>query len=134
MIALDTSALLKRYREEQHSGWVEKQMSLDSEWWSSTLIAAETAIAIARTGQPVEQLTQTDARISRDLEFFDMVPVDAECITAAIELSRGFGLRTLDAIHLAAFRMMPGDCRLITFDNRLAGAAEDLGLELLTPA
>lgn len=134
MIGLDSSALIKRYQEELHSDWVEEQMSIDQEWWSSSLIAAEAAVAIARAATSVEILAQADARLSRDLEFFDMVPVDAECLVNAIRIGREFQLRTLDAIHLAAFQAMPAGCRFMTFDDRLAGAARELGLDLLVPA
>lgn len=134
MIGLDSSALVKRYQREEHSVWVREQMSLDPEWWSSALLAAESAFAIARTAPSSEDLVQADAQLSRDLEFFDMVPVDADCLVDAIQIGREFQLRTLDAIHLAAFRAMPVGCRFITFDERMAPAARALGLDLLTPA
>lgn len=134
MIAFDTSALVKRYQNEDHSMWVREQMSLDESWWSSTLLAAEAAVAIARTAPSTEELVRIDARLSRDLEFFDMVPVDAECLVNAIRFGREFQLRTLDAIHLAAFHAMPAGCRFMTFDDRLAEAARELDLEMLAPA
>lgn len=133
MIGFDTSALIKRYRKEGHSIWIRELMSGDPDWFGSTLIAAETAIVMARVPQTGEELGMTDARISRDLEFFNMVPIDAECITAAIQLGRAFKLRTLDAIHLAAFRTMPSKCRFVVFDARLAEASRAMGLTLLTP-
>jgi len=134
MIAFDTSGLIKRYVDEQHSAWVEEVMDADRGWGGSTLLAAETAIVLARTEQTTEDLALVDARVSRDLEFFDMVPMDADCLVNAIQLGRAFGLRTLDAIHLAAFRAMPAGCRVVTFDERLGNAAQEIGLTLLTPA
>jgi len=133
MLALDSSALIKRYQREEHSEWVRGQMSEDEAWCGSTLLAAETAIAVARAIRAADDLAKYDARISRDLEFFDMWPVDSECLTGAIELGRAYGLRALDAIHLSAFRLMPVDCRVITFDARMASAAREVGLDLLTP-
>ena len=133
MIGLDTSALIKRYRKEVESTWVRELMSGDPDWYGSTLLAAETAIVMARPPQSGEELGLADARISRDLEFFNMVPIDAECITGAIQLGRAFGLRTLDAVHLAAFRIMPSECRFVVFDARFAEASRAMGLTLLTP-
>ena len=133
MIALDSSALIKRYQREQHSEWVREQMSMDDGWCGSTLLAAETAIATAQAIRASDELAMYDARISRDLEFFDMWPVDSECLVGAIELGRAYRLRTLDAIHLSAFRLMPVACRVMTFDGRMASAAREIGLDLLVP-
>jgi predicted nucleic acid-binding protein len=133
MIALDTSALIKRYKREDHSSWVRETMSSDTDWCGSNLLAAETAIAMSRVPQDPDQLARSDSRIARDLEFFDMIPVDGECIVEAIRLGRAFGLRTLDAIHLSAFWLLPPGCSCITFDSRLAEAANEMGLKLLVP-
>ncbi len=133
MIALDSSALIKRYQREEHSEWLRDQMSVDGGWSGSALLAAETAIAVGRAIRASDELAKYNARISRDLEFFDMWPVDSECLVGAIELGRAYRLRTLDAIHLSAFRLMPVDCRVITFDARMASAAREIGLDLLMP-
>jgi predicted nucleic acid-binding protein len=133
MIALDTSALIKRYKREDHSAWVRETMSADTSWCGSNLLAAETAIAMARVPQRPDELSRSDSRIARDLEFFDMVPVDGECIVEAIRLGRAFSLRTLDAIHLAAFWLLPPGCSCITFDSRMAEAVNEMGLTLLLP-
>jgi predicted nucleic acid-binding protein len=133
VIALDTSALVKRFVREEHSDWVRERMSFDRQWIGSTLLAAETGIALARLLPDSGELARCDALVSRDLEFFDMVPVDSECLVGAIELGRAFRLRTLDAIHLSAFRLMPPGCSVITFDRTMGSAARDIGLDLLLP-
>ncbi len=133
MIAFDSSALIKRYQREDHSDWVREQMSRDPEWCGSTLLATETAIAIARLIPDSESLGLADIRVSRDLEFFDLFPVDGEVLVGAVELGRAFGLRTLDAIHLSSFRSIPTEFRVMTFDGRLAAAAKEIGLDLLAP-
>jgi predicted nucleic acid-binding protein len=133
MIALHTSALIKRYKREDHSEWVRETMASDQAWCGSTLLAAETAIAMGRVPLAPDELSRTDSRIARDLEFFDMVPVAGECLVEAIRLGRAFSLRTLDAIHLAAFWMLPPGCACITFDAHMAEAVREMGLELLEP-
>ncbi len=83
--------------------------------------------------QVIDDLQVADARISRDLGFFFLVAVDADCLVRAVDIGRDFGLRTLDAIHLAAARILPSECSFVTFDDRQREAAEDLGLKVLTP-
>lgn len=133
MLCLDSSALVKCYQEEDHSPWVREAMNEHSIWCGSALLAAEGPIALARSIQDTESLLEADARIRRDLEFFSLVPVDADCLVRAVDVGRGYGLRTLDAIHLAAALVLPADCRLVTFDQRQREAADSLGLKVLTP-
>ncbi len=134
MLAFDSSALVKRYREEVHSEWMADEMERDTHWCGSALLAPETAIALARALESSDDLVSADARLSRDLEFFDLIPVDGECLSNSIQIGRGFGLRTLDAIHLAALRELPPPFGYITFDARQAEAAAALGIDLLVPA
>ena len=43
-------------------------------------------------------------------------------------------LRTLDAIHLAAAMSVPGLRALVTYDRRLADAAADAGVVVVSPS
>jgi len=47
--------------------------------------------------------------------------------------SRATGLRTLDAIHLAAAQTAPELRALVAYDTRLADAAESLGIAVASP-
>jgi len=134
MIAVDTSALVKKYLNEQHSQWMEDLMFEDQEWCGSMLLATESAVAVARDIERTEDLNSVDQELTRDLDRFNFISVDADCLANAVDIGRAFGLRTLDAIHLAAARRLPNDCRFITFDDRQREAAESLGIELLAPA
>ena len=107
MIALDSSALVKRYQDERHSDWLAEQMDGDEDWCGSVLLAVETAISIQRTHDGADPLESVDLKLNRDLEFFDLLPIDGDCVVKAIELGRGLGLRTLDALHLAAVSRLP---------------------------
>lgn len=133
MLVLDSSALVKRYSQEAFSDWIDQIMGDDQHWAGSALLATETAIGVARREQDPIDLAAIDARLRRDLEFFDLVPVDADCLTRAIELGRGYGLRSLDAIHLAAAAKLPGEFDFVTFDLRQREAAETIGLKTLVP-
>lgn len=134
MVSFDSSALIKRYQREDHSEWVREIMSRDPDWCGSMLLATETAIAAARNATDARTLSKVDSRLSIDLDQFSFVAVDSDCLVSAVEIGRGHDLRTLDAIHLAAAKRLPPGCRFITFDQKQAGAALDLGLELLAPA
>ncbi|MGK2955312.1 MAG: type II toxin-antitoxin system VapC family toxin [Solirubrobacterales bacterium] len=134
MIALDVSALVKKYLDEDDSEWVENLMVEDPEWCGSMILASESAIAVARDIELATDLAAIDRRLTSDLDRFSFVPVDADCLVNAVEIGRAFRLRTLDSIHLAAARRFPDDCRFVTFDQRQGEAALDLGLELLAPA
>jgi len=133
MIALDSSALIKRYQREEHSEWVRETMDGDGDWCGSMLLAAESAVASARNSISSDELSKVDLRLRTDLDHFQLVPVDGDCLVRAIEIGRANGLRTLDAIHLAAAARLPPECRFITFDDRQAEAAVEIGLELLIP-
>lgn len=133
MLALDTSALVKRYIDEAHSDWLAETMDSDPEWHGSMLIACEGPIVVGRSTRSAEDLASIDRRLSADLDQFRFVQVDGDCLADAVQIGRSFRLRTLDAVHLAAARRLPGDCRFVTFDRSQARAAVEMGLKLLAP-
>ena len=133
MLSFDASALVKRYREEEHSTWVLDLMEGDSGWFGSMLLAAEVPIALARSLEATGQLAEVDARLRRDLDAFHMLPVDSDSIVRAVEIGRGYRLKTLDGIHLAAAQVLPAECQFITFDVRQREVAVALGLSVLVP-
>lgn len=132
-VCLDTSALVKRYRQEEHSEWVDLVMTEDQDWCASALIATESAIALSRDPALRAELTGIEGRLSTDLASFVMVPVDASCLVRALEIGMYLGLRTLDAIHLAASDALPSQTSFVTFDRQQREAANALGLKVLTP-
>ena len=133
MIAVDTSALVKKYLDEEHSQWMEDLMADDQKWCGSMLLATECPVAVARDVELTDVLNDVDQELTRDLDRFNFIPVDADCLVNAVDIGRAFGPRTLDAIHLAAARRLPDDCRFVTFDERQGEVAESLGLKLLDP-
>ena len=70
-------------------------------------------------------------RVLDDVEIIDLDPAIAG-VAATIEPP---GLRTLDAIHLAtALALVPDLDAFVTYDDRLAEAARNLGLPVVRPA
>lgn len=108
-------------------------MDEDADWFGSSLLAVEAPIAIARSLEATGHLVELDESLTRDLDAFQMVPVDSDCLARAVEIGRGYRLRTLDAIHLAATQVLPAECRFVTFDERQRDAAEGLGIKVLRP-
>lgn len=133
MLSFDASALVKRYREEEHTTWVLDLMDEDPGWLGSMLLAVEVPVALARSLENTEHLAEVDTRLRRDLDAFQMLPVDADNVVRAVDIAREHRLKTLDAIHLAAAQVLPTECRFVTFDDRQREAAEALGLKVLSP-
>lgn len=61
-----------------------------------------------------------------------MVPLTSRLLDEAALLPPS-GLRSLDAIHLAAANTAPALRAVITHDDRLADAAEALGVPVIQP-
>jgi uncharacterized protein len=125
----DTSAVIKLLAEESHSvafaAFYDDHP--DAEWVSSSLLRIELTRAVARAAPAL----LPDARDL--LSAFSCVAIDEEVVEAAMsEPDRA--LRSLDAIHLATARILGPDLDgLVTYDTRLAAAASDAGLVVLSP-
>ena len=82
-----------------------------------------------------------DARLGTELGYaeqlcgqLDLIPVSSRVISEAAAIAQPF-LRTLDAVHLAAASSMrAGLSAFVTYDKRLAAAARQAELPVLTPA
>lgn len=129
MLFLDTSALVKRYVEEQETAFVLRRMGEDPEWVASAVARAEAEITLCRLG-----FDPRDAGLGRrlhdDWERFYVVPADLACLERAAELGCRYQVRTLDALHLAAADRLPQPLVVLTFDRRQADAARAMGLSV----
>ena len=97
MLYLDASALVKRYVEEEGSEAVLGAMEKASGWAMCRVGFVETirAVALADGGSSVK-------RVERDWLSFDVIEVDRALAEHAAKLALSAGLRSLDALHLAA--------------------------------
>jgi predicted nucleic acid-binding protein len=69
---------------------------------------------------------------SNEWSAFAVIEVDQRLVEHATALAIEHGLRSLDALHLAAARVLPVDgLVLATWDRRLHPAAASQGLQLL---
>ena len=99
----------------------------DAEWVSSALLRIEVTRAVARA-MPALLPDARDLLLA-----FSCIAIDDEVVEGAMnEPDRG--LRSLDAIHLATARILAPELdSLVTYDDRLIGAAADAGISVVTP-
>ncbi len=131
MIFLDSSALLKRYREEPGSAFVDDVLGQDLDWAASELARSEVGISICRRMEEGPERMRILQQLGDDWRFVLAVPIDSDCLLLAHQIGCEHGVRTLDAIHLAAAKRIPGDTRFLTFDERQKSAAAALGLPVI---
>ena len=129
MLAIDTSALVKRYVEEPESDAVCAVMHGDPTWCASELVRAEVTILLTRLATGPSQAEHLVQLFYADWDGFHVVPVDQRCLTRAAQIGADFGLRVVDAIHLAAATRLPRPVSYLTLDPRQILAAVALDLE-----
>jgi predicted nucleic acid-binding protein len=130
MLFLDTSALLKRYVEEDGTQIVLDLMDGDREWVASALARAETEVTLCHLGLGGRAEADQRRRLRDDWDHFRVVPVDNSCLVRATEIGCQQRVRTLDAAHLAAADRLPRPFVFLTFDRQQAAAARALGLSV----
>jgi uncharacterized protein len=143
----DSSAIVKRYVDEQGSDYVEQLLSAPSHIiYTSCLAEVEVASAITRRGYGARL---SEATISMNLrEFQDdfderyrALDVTRELMRQAVQMARKHRLRGYDAMHLATARdlLLQGTrhalprVTMVSADGDLNAAAEAEGIGFLNP-
>lgn len=128
---VDSSALLKRYVDEPDSETAEALLRSDP----SLLTARHTIVEVRRN--LARLLSESDAALARrafaaDLRVFSIIELDEVTCETAAGIAEITGVRTLDALHIAAAQRV-GDSAVpfLTFDLRQAQAARGLGLTVV---
>lgn len=125
----DTSAVIKLLVEETDSKAFAAfyDAHADAEWVSSTLVRIEVTRAVARA-MPALLPDARDLLLA-----FSCIAIDDDIVEGAMnEPDRQ--LRSLDAIHLATARVLAPELdALVTYDERLIGAAAAAGLDTVSP-
>lgn len=128
-IYLDTSALVKRVVQEAESAALKAFLddAADDTVFSAALARTELLRAVGPHGQAAIQK-------ARDL----LETIDTVALTRALLDDAGTlgppGLRSLDAIHLAAAQRAGEQLlMIITYDKRMAAAADALGMPVQAP-
>lgn len=127
----DSSALLKRYVAEPDSDAADALLRSDP----SLLTARHTIVEVRRNLARMiagRSLAAARAQFARDLDLISIVELDEATCERAAAVAEVTGVRTLDALHLAAVQRAGGPAvPFLTFDVRQAQAARALGLTVL---
>jgi uncharacterized protein len=75
------------------------------------------------------------ASARRQLSRIDQIALEAELLDRAATLTPGSQLRSLDAIHLSSAQVIGAELRaIVTYDERMAVIATNLGLVVVAPS
>jgi len=124
---LDSSAIVKLAVAEPESAALRRYLRRRGVQVTSALARAEVARALLPFGEgAVRRGREVMARL-------EVMRVSDRILTAAGSLPPS-ELRTLDAIHLATAQEFGENlARVVTYDERMASAAENLGLSVTAP-
>ena len=127
---LDSSALVKLVQRETESDALRRYLRRHraDQLVTSALARVEVVRAVQVGGSGA--LAQARRQLSR----LDQILLSTEVLDRAATLAPHAQLRSLDAIHLAAAQIVGADLRaVVTYDRRMADAAQELGLVVETP-
>lgn len=125
---IDASAFIKLFVLEQESEVVTR--TIDEEW--TNLVASE-ILAIEAFRVALRRGGQAPAEATRLLRRVVLLPLSQATREAAYRVGPT-ELRTLDAIHLATALSQEAEASAIfTYDQRLAEASSNAGLQVLAP-
>jgi predicted nucleic acid-binding protein len=130
---VDSSALVRRYFRGAGHDLVVSDMDDDHVWCASALCRSESLLALHRLAATPQQHGRLWTRLRDDWDAFWVVPLDTRCLARAVELGATYGLRTVDAVHLAAADRLPRPARYVTFARQQIPAAAALGFEVRSP-
>lgn len=126
-VYLDSSALVKLAVREAESDALRRHLRRRRPWVSSALARVEVLRALLPGGG--DALTAGRGVLAR----CDLVRLNDRLLSLASTLAP-HELRSLDAIHLATADRLRGEIgELITYDDRMAAAARDLGHRVSAP-
>jgi len=130
---VDTSALVRRYLHDRHRPLVLEAMAANQAWAASSLVRTEAQVALHRAAVSSREQIGLWRELRDEWDAFWVVPLDERCMARAVELGATYGVRIVDAIHLAAADRLPTPVRFLTLDRRQIPAADALGFEVLSP-
>ena len=128
---VDSSALLKRYLGEPDSEACDAILRSDPALVTGRHTVVEVRRNLAQLVSPAH-LAGVKALFERDLSAISLVELDAVTCETAAAIAEVTGVRTLDALHLAAAQRVGGTALpFLTYDVRQAQAARSLGFTVL---
>ena len=129
---VDTSALVRRYLRDRQHDIVVRAMAEDDAWCAASLVRSEAQLALHRASVSARQQSELWRELRDEWDAFWIVPMDDRCMARAVEIGATYGVRIVDAVHLAAADRLPGPVRYLTFERQQIPAADALGFEVLS--
>jgi predicted nucleic acid-binding protein len=128
---LDSSALLKRYLEEEFSQQCEEIIIDYQDKYISQIGITETLINLRKRLSAAE-FAMASNLFEADIAIFNIIEFDEATSDLAIEIAEGTNLATLDAIHLASAASLGSKAiDFLTYDKVQRKAAKSLGFKTL---
>ena len=127
---VDSSALVRRYLHDRHRPIVLEAMAGDDPWCASALARTEAQLALHRAAVSARQQAELWRALRDEWESFWVVPLDDRCMARAVEIGATYGVRIVDAVHLAAADRLPAPVRFLTFDRQQIPGADALLAQL----
>lgn len=125
---VDSSALLAVLLDEPTTDHVRSLLDADPEWLTGRHTFVEVRRNLARMVAPTD-LEAARADFAVHWARTMIVELDQVTCDLAAQLAEATGVRTLDALHLAAARRVGGsEMAVLTLDRRLRDAARVLGM------
>jgi uncharacterized protein len=126
---LDSSALLKRYLEEEFSQQCEETIVKYQDKYISQIGVTETLINL-RKRLSASEFAMATKLFEADIAIFNIIEFDEATSDLAVEISEGTNLATLDAIHLASAASLGSKTiDFLTYDKVQRKAAKSLGFK-----
>ena len=129
---VDTSALVRRYLRDRQSDVVVQAMAADEVWCASALARTEAQLALHRAAVSARQQAALWRELRDEWDAFWVVPMDDRGMARAVEIGATYGVRIVDAVHLAAADRLPRPVRYLTFERQQIPAADALGFEVVS--
>jgi uncharacterized protein len=121
----DSSAIVKLGVPETESQALIDYLS-EQQFWAVTSVVAD--VEVRRTLQKLKLL---GADTQEHVKGFFLIELSKDVRDRAVTL--GSRVRSLDAIHLATALALDDDVDFVTYDDRLAAAAQQHGLRVIQP-
>jgi predicted nucleic acid-binding protein len=123
---LDASAIVKLVVSELES-------PILLHWYIEVERAVTSRIGVVETRRAIRRRPHDEARLAQVIDRLEVFELDADIDQRASAIAP-LSLRTLDAIHVATALAIPGLGSFVTYDERLAEAARNVGLPVVRPA
>lgn len=129
LLYLDSSALAKLAWLEDESASLHKMLNS----WPDRISSELAHVEVIRAAHRVSTDPAVLGRAREVVAATNLLAVDEEVLELAATVEP-HGLRSLDAIHLASALSLGSDLgAMVTYDSRLASAARQAGIKVLSP-